>query len=126
MIEPPILVHEMDDDTVDVYPSVEAAEASMESVDVEAGLYVAYDSHGRKLRIVPDGYVGRLYHSDDGISYAHELRPRLLERLELVGSDVHHLQEAPLGVLLNTLLAGKPKRKTLSDVLRDWSPRRGK
>ena len=50
-MKPPIIVYENGD--VSVFASVEDAEISLEPPDVESNRYVAYDSEGRLLRLIP-------------------------------------------------------------------------
>lgn len=56
MIIPPIIVVESFD--IVIYPSVEAAEASLEAVDVHDGIYAVYDSAGHLLKLFTEKMVG--------------------------------------------------------------------
>ena len=51
-MKPPIIIDEHGD--VEVYNSVEEAAMNLEAIDVENNEYIAYDSEGRLLRLIPN------------------------------------------------------------------------
>jgi hypothetical protein len=117
MIAPPILVADTEG-WLSIFSSVAECEAEIESPDVEAGEYVAFDSEGRVLRlvVVVDPAPRRWWRALSGqapvrleVSSDSELRPELLAALlsEALGQKV---EGEVLGVLLHEAVGRKSPR----------------
>ena len=80
LIEPPIVCAYAEDRTVRVYPTVAAAAAAVEGIDIRPEDR-AYDRRGRRLafEVIPDGNTGRvrLHTMEAGPSHLAEMEAHL-------------------------------------------------
>ncbi len=82
-IEPPIIVSESGD--VEAFESVEAAESYLEPIDVEKARFIAYDSRGRLLQLIPSSPRVRIRAAEKDANHDRELRNLLTAYFESVG-----------------------------------------
>lgn len=84
-MQPPILVFEGWD--LHLYDSVSDAELDLEAIDVEEGIYEAYDSQGRKLQVESEGQTVRIVEPGTGQTGVPDLRDLLIEFLTIEGKN---------------------------------------
>ena len=95
----PIIVNEHGD--IAVYESVEDAEMDLEAIDVENNEYVAYDSEGRLLRLIPKPlHEVVIVSAEQEPSHADELHAILFRFLMEVGVPADWLKQASLQELV--------------------------
>jgi hypothetical protein len=98
-IKPPIIINEHG--SVFLFQSVEDAEMYLEAVDVENNEYVAYDSEGRLLRLVPKPpheVIIRSAEQEPG--HSDELHATLFKFLLYEGAPADRLRQASLRELV--------------------------
>jgi hypothetical protein len=103
---PPILID--GDGHFRVYPTIAIACQDVEAVDVNDGLYEAFDSEGRVLSLVVHENRVALEVSPNSQPDAAELEGRLRKHIEAVGTarvGVANLDSTPLPVLLQALIS---------------------
>jgi hypothetical protein len=84
-VTPPIVL--VDGLDVQFFSSIEAAEGWMEAIDVENGVYHAYDSRGRALVVETKGERVYMAAASEEPPQAHELERLLRDYLR------HHLRD---------------------------------
>lgn len=82
-IDPPIIVSESGD--IEAFESVEAAESYLEPIDVEDKRFIAYDSRGRLLQLIPTSPRIRIMAAEKDAGHYDDLRHLLAVYLESVG-----------------------------------------
>lgn len=111
-MKPPIIINDHGD--ISIFRTVEDAENYLESPDVLAGQYAAYDSVGRLLRLEAPkakkiGILGFSITSVDKVtisseepipSHSEDLKMALKDFLEYFGISKQWLEEASLGDLV--------------------------
>jgi hypothetical protein len=114
-MKPPFALWIRDEDTVQIFQSDERLVGSVESIDVDEGLYWAFDGEGRRLRLRVDrkGKRPRLRRFFSGLepvileeaeeepSHEEMLRDLIARNLGRLGVDPQSLEELPLADLLN-------------------------
>ncbi len=93
-IDPPIIVSESGD--VEVFDSVEAAESYLEPIDVEKERFVAYDSCGRLLQLIPTSPRISIRAAEEDGNHHRELQNLLTEYLGYVGVASDWISQASL------------------------------
>ncbi len=106
-ITPPIIVDEQG--TATVFESVEDAERYLEPIDVRNGEYVAYDSEGRLLRLLPTSPRITIENADLEPHHANEVRELLVRLLSYTGVPVEILRSESLQELVARSLEYKTK-----------------
>ena len=106
-VRPPIILNEHG--SIDVFQSTEAAEIYMEPIDVENGEYVAYDSEGRLLRIVPTSPRVTIETAELEPSHQDEVRALLVRLLTHLGVPKEELLNLSLGALVKRSLQYEAK-----------------
>lgn len=85
MINPPIIVAEGWD--LKLYGSIQDAELDLEPVDVEAGLYVGYDSRGCLLKLETRDSAVVLSAAEPSPTHQEQLEDLLRGALQRTGQD---------------------------------------
>ena len=95
----PLIILVDESEAATVFDSVESAEAHMEAIDVEDGIYSVYDSVGRELlvRALPDGNA-RIGDGTGRVD-AQAARAALTRTAEWVGLEKVRLSEEDLTAL---------------------------
>lgn len=94
-IKPPIIVDERGD--TKVYKSIEDAEMDLEVIDVQNGEYVAYDSEGRLLTVIPiSPYRVAIASTEQEPNHIDELHAILFRFLLHLGFSADWLKRASL------------------------------
>ena len=106
-ITPPIIVDEQG--TATVFESVEDAERYLEPIDVRNGEYVAYDSEGRLLRLLPTSPRITIENADLEPHHSKEVRELLVRLLSYTGVPVEILRSESLQELVARSLEYKTK-----------------
>ena len=102
---PPIVID--GDGMFDVYPTIASACEWLEVKDVKDGLYKAFDSEGRTLRLVALSNGVSIEVPAASNPDPAKLERRLREHIQKVGVDrvgIANLEDAPLPMLLDALL----------------------
>jgi len=105
LIEPPIILDESGD--TGVFDSIESAELDMEPIDVEDNRYVAFDSVGRLLRILPTTPRVTLEAAEEFPNHAEQVRALLIKFLGDCGSTDPNLPTLTLEQLVQRSLPFK-------------------
>jgi hypothetical protein len=116
------------DGLFEVYPTVALACSYVEAVDVNDGLYEAFDSEGRRLLFQTHGNLVSLEAPPDSHPDPSELGRRLRGYIQSVGVDrvgITDVQDATLPALLDALLRFQ-ERETRPWSLRDFLARIGR
>ena len=101
-IDPPIIVSESGD--VEAFESVEEAESYLEPIDVEKERFIAYDSHGRLLQLIPSSPRIRIRAAEKDARHHRELRNLLTGYLGGVGVASDWVNRASLQDLVEKSL----------------------
>jgi hypothetical protein len=83
-MKPPIIVDNYGDTMI--FTSIEDAEVYLEPIDVENGEYIAYDSEGRLLELIPTHPRITIRCSEQEPMHSDELRELLVSMLEETGT----------------------------------------
>ncbi len=124
MIKPPIIVDAHGDPII--LGSVEDAEAHLEAIDVENDEYVAYDSEGRILRLIPTSPRITIESAEQEPQHAEELRAVLVSLLTYTGESADWLKQASLQELVDRALEYKidltyhPSFEKIRNCLKRW------
>lgn len=106
MIKAPIIIDEHGDTSI--YESVKDAELDLEAIDVKNKEYVAYDSEGRLLRLIPASvHEVTVESAEQEPNHADELRALLFDFLAYMGAPVSWLEKASLQELVERSLEYK-------------------
>jgi hypothetical protein len=105
LIEPPIILDERGD--TGIFDSVESAELEMEPIDVEDNRYVAFDSVGRLLRILPTTPRVTLEAAEEVSNHTEQVRMLLIKFLRDCGSTDPNLPSLKLEELVQRSLPFK-------------------
>jgi hypothetical protein len=106
-ISPPIIVDEQG--TAIVFESIEDAELYLEPIDVRNGEYVAYDSEGRLLRLLPTSPRITVESSESEPSHTNEVRDLLIRLLGYTGVAEETLRGETLSGLVTRSLEYKTR-----------------
>ena len=106
-IKPPVIVDETGD--IDVFESVEAAEIYLEPIDVENDRFVAFDSVGRLLRLLPTTPRVTIESAEEFPNHAGRLRELLIQFLKDCGSTDPDVSKLEVPELVQKSLAFKTK-----------------
>lgn len=106
-MKPPIIVDETGD--VAIFESVRAAELYLEPIDVKDDRYVAYDSEGRLLRLVPTEPRITIESAEAIPTHSADVRKALIGVLDYFGTDREWLARASLQELAEKGLEYKTK-----------------
>ena len=101
----PIIVDEHGAATI--FESVKDAERYLEAVDVENNEYIAYDSEGRLLRLIPTTPRITIRGAEQSPTHSPELRTLLTNLLGYTGVPASSLREATLQELVEKALEFK-------------------
>jgi hypothetical protein len=115
---PPIVLD--GDGLFEVYPTIAAASQAMEAVDVDSGLYEAFDSGGHPLMLVAYGKLVSIELPPDSVPDRAELESRLRKYIRYLGADrvgLANPDDVSLPVMLDTLLSFQ------QSVARRWTLR---
>jgi hypothetical protein len=104
---PPIIVDEQG--TATVFESIEDAERYLEPIDVKNGEYVAYDSEGRLLRLVPTSPRITIENAELEPHHPSEVRNLLTRLLAYTGVPEEILQKESLKTLVARALEYKTR-----------------
>ncbi len=104
---PPIIVDEQG--TATVFESIEDAERYLEPIDVRNEEYVAYDSEGRLLRLLPTSPRITIENAELEPRHSSEVRDLLIRLLNYSGHAVEKLQRENLADLVTMSLEYKTK-----------------
>jgi hypothetical protein len=105
-MKPPIIVDEHGG--VEIYKTIEEAAMDLEAVDVENNEYVAYDSEGRLLRLIPTSvHAVTIESAEQEPSHTDELHAVLFKFLMDNGERASWLKEASLQELVTKALEYK-------------------
>ena len=85
---------------METFASVEAAESYLEPIDVEQERYIAYDSRGRRLKLIATSPRITIKAVEKDGRHQGELQSLLRKYLESVGVDGHWLLRASLPELV--------------------------
>jgi hypothetical protein len=107
LIEPPVIVDEKG--PIYIFESVETAERYLEPIDVEENRYVAFDSVGRLLRIIPTTPVVTIEAAEELSNHAARVRELLIKLLQDCGSTDPKLSNLTLPELVQRSLAFKTR-----------------
>lgn len=107
LIEPPIIIDERG--ATDIFDSIESAELYMEPIDVEDNRYVAFDSVGRLLRILPTTPIVSIEAAEEVPNHAGRLRELLIKFLRDCGSTDPNVATLTLAQLVEKSLAFKTR-----------------
>jgi hypothetical protein len=124
-----------DDSTLYVFDSAEDLTVALEAVDVEDGLYRAYDKEGRRLKLTATGVRRRLRgiivdqasariaveRAEEHPTHGSELKLSIIEHLVGLGRD-----RGSLSVLELSTLAEMARTSALTHVGRSWLTRLGR
>lgn len=102
LITPPIIVDESGD--IDVFETIEGAEMYLEAVDVKNQRFVAYDSEGRLLRLLPTMPKVTIEAAEGAPTHSEDARQVLIKFLTDVGTPKAGLEEESLQELVATSL----------------------
>lgn len=105
-ISPPIIVDEQG--TATIFEFVEDAERYLEPIDVRNGEYVAYDSEGRLLRLLPTSPHITVESAESEPSHTNEVKDLLIRLLRYTGAA----EETLTGETVSGLVARSLKYKT--------------
>ena len=117
-VVPPIVIY--GDGDCDVFPTVPLACQAVEATDVDDGLYEAFDSQGRALRLVTERNQVFIELPANSVPESAALERRLRDHIGTVGADrvgIVNLRDASLPMLLDALSAFQQGAK------RSWSLR---
>ena len=106
-IKPPIIVDESGD--TDVFDSIEAAAIYLEPIDVEDNIFVAFDSTGRLLRLLPTTPQITIEAAEEVPNHAERLRELLIKFLNDCRSSEPNLSSLTLPELVEKSLAFKTR-----------------
>jgi hypothetical protein len=106
-IQPPIIIDETGD--IDVFGSIEGTEMYLEPDDVEKERFVAYDSEGRLLRLIPTTPRITIECAEWTPSHAGDVRRLLVKFLEDIGIANDKLREKSLQELVAAALKHKTR-----------------
>lgn len=115
-MKPPIIVDENGDTAI--YENVEDVELHLETIDVANNEYVAYDSEGRLLRLLPTSPRITVESAEQEPSHADEVHYLLFELLLYFGLPADWLRQASLQDLVERALEYKfdPTDNTIEDI----------
>jgi hypothetical protein len=105
LIEPPVIVDETG--PIYVFESVEDAEIGLEPIDVEDNRYIAFDSAGRLLRLLPTTPRVTIEAAEEVPNHAEQVRELLIEFLENFRSTEPDLSNLTLPELVQKSVAFK-------------------
>ena len=106
-IKPPIIVDESGDTCV--FESLFYAERYLEPIDVEDNVYVAFDSVGRLLRLLPTTPNITIEAAEEVPNHAERVRELLIKFLENCRSTEPNLTSLTLAELAQKSLAYKTR-----------------
>ena len=106
-IKPPIIVDESGDTIV--FDSIEAAAIYLEPIDVEDNIFVAFDSAGRLLRLLPTTPQITIEAAEEVPNHAERLRELLIKFLKDCRSTEPNLSSLTLPELVQKSLAFKTR-----------------
>lgn len=106
-ITPPVIVDENGD--IDVFDSVEAAELYLEPIDVEDDRFIAFDSVGRLLRLLPTTPRVTIESTEEFPNHAERLRELLIKFLKDCRSTDPNLSKLELREVVQKSLTFKTK-----------------
>jgi len=116
-----------------IFESVKDAEVSLEAVDVRNNEYIAFDSEGRLLRLIPiSTHEVSIEHAEAEPSHAQELQAKLVSFLARVEEPETWLKAASLPELIAKALEYKeemdlsfhlPLVPSLRSFVRRWLSR---
>ena len=129
-LTPPIVID--GDGFFDVYSTVGDACSWLEAVDVDDGLYEAFDSAGHSLRLFTEGRFVRIELPADSVSDPEGFARRIRSHIRQIGADrvgVADVEDASIPTMLAALQAfqldgSSCKWRGLSSLLRRWRPSR--
>ena len=101
-MKPPVIVDE--NGSVNVFDSIEAAERYLEPIDVENDEYIAYDSEGRLLKLIPVHPGIRIESAENEPNHKPELHRVLVEFLSHIEGDGDELRDTTLSDLVTRAL----------------------
>jgi hypothetical protein len=104
---PPIIVDERG--TATVFESVDYAERYLEPIDVKNGEYIAYDSEGRLLRLIPTSPRITIESAEPEPHHSSEVRSLLIRLLVYTGVPPEILQSEDLQNLVARALEYKTR-----------------
>jgi hypothetical protein len=125
-IDPPIIVSESGD--VETFESVAAAESYLEPIDVEKGRYIAYDSRGRLLQLIPTSPQVSIRAAEKDAGHHRELQDLLIEFFKRVGVSGDWLGQASLQDLVEKsseyrVISTSPMDQIKTFLKRAFTPR---
>lgn len=106
-IKPPVIVDETGD--TDVFESVEHAEMYLEPIDVEHNRFIAFDSVGRLLRLIPTTPRITIEAAEEVPNHAERLRELLIQFLKNRRVTDSNLSNLSLAELVQKSLAFKTR-----------------
>jgi hypothetical protein len=124
----PIVVFE-DRTELHLYSSVLEACRNIEAIDVQDGVYEAFDGRGRRIQLLTHGRVvmGEWPTESEVVPDDFEQRIRAaIERVGLEGAEIVDVERAVLPEMLNALLdrdrgkSRQPRETFLDRILRRW------
>lgn len=123
---PPIVID--GDGFFDVYATVGEACSWLEAVDVDDGLYEAFDSAGHSLRLFTEGRFVRIDLPADSVSDPEGFARRIRSHIRQIGADqvgVADLENASIPIMLAALYASQLAARSrtwpgLLSLLRAW------
>ena len=106
-IEAPIIVEETG--STYIFDSIEVAESYLEPIDVEAERFVAFDSRGRLLRLLPTTPLITIEAAEEVPNHAEPVRELLIKFLYDCGSTDPNLSSLTLQQLVQKSLRFKTR-----------------
>jgi len=107
LIKPPVIVDETG--PIYVFESVEDAEMYLEPIDVENNRYIAFDSVGRLLRLIPTTPRITIEAAEEVPNHAERLRELLIQFLKDCRVTDSNLSNLSLHELVQKSLAFKTR-----------------
>ena len=107
-IRPPIIVDESGDTFI--LEPVESAERYLEPIDVEDNIFVAFDSVGRLLRLLPTTPRVTIEAAEEVPNHTEQVRALLIELLKNCRSTEPNLSRLTLSELVQKSLAFKTRQ----------------
>ncbi|WP_159599631.1 hypothetical protein [Agromyces humi] len=115
--QPPIVIY--GDGLCEVYLTVAAACQALEAVDVNDGLYEAFDCTGRALLLVTKQHAVSIDVPPNSAAEPAALARRLRDYIQVVGADrvgIADLVDASLSVMLDALLSFQRRKARKSSL----------
>ena len=107
LIQPPIIVDETG--PIYVFDSIEAAAIYLEPIDVEDNIYVAFDSTGRLLRLLPTTPQITIEAAEEVPNHTEQVREILIKFLKRFHPTDPNLSNLTLRELVEKSLAFKTR-----------------